>query len=283
MTIKEQLLIDNAINQALLEDIGDGDHTSNACIPIDQEGKAHLKIKDNGILAGMAVAQRIFELIDTKIKFIPYIADATPIKIGEIAFEVHGNTRNILLAERLVLNVMQRMSGIATYTHQLCQLVEGFSTILLDTRKTTPNFRLFEKMAVKIGGGQNHRFGLYDMVMIKDNHIDFAGGIVPAIQRVHDYLAQQSKNLYIIIEARTIADVQAIVQYGGVNRIMLDNFSPALIKEALPWIPEQFATEASGGITEKTLKEYAATGVDYISIGALTRDATTLDLSLKAF
>ena len=283
MTIKEQLLIDNAINQALLEDIGDGDHTSNACIPIDQEGKAHLKIKDNGILAGMAVAQRIFELIDSKIKFIPYIADATPIKIGEIAFEVHGNTRNILLAERLVLNVMQRMSGIATYTHQLCQLVEGFSTTLLDTRKTTPNFRLFEKMAVKIGGGQNHRFGLYDMVMIKDNHIDFAGGIVPAIQRVHDYLAQQSKNLYIIIEARTIADVQAIVQYGGVNRIMLDNFSPALIKEALPWIPEQFATEASGGITEKTLKEYAATGVDYISIGALTRDATTLDLSLKAF
>ena len=275
-------LVKQQIINALIEDIGDGDHTSLASIPKDNIGKAVLKIKDDGILAGVEMAKLVFQIVDDKIKFNQFIDDGTSVNFGAVAFEIEGNVRSILLAERLVLNIMQRMSGIATYTNNLVQMIEPFGNKLLDTRKTTPNFRIFEKMAVKIGGGENHRFGLYDMVMLKDNHIDFAGGITKAINSVHEYFRETNIKLPIIIETRNIKDVEEVLFVGGVDRIMLDNFSPELIISALKIIDKKIPTEASGGITEKTLIDYAQTGVDYLSIGALTRDAKTLDLSLKA-
>lgn len=275
-------LIQQQIINALVEDIGDGDHTSLASIPKDHNGSAELKIKDQGILAGVDMAQLVFQTINPAIKFNKIIADGSFVQHGQIAFEVEGNTQDLLLGERLALNIMQRMSGIATYTNQLVQMVQPYNTQLLDTRKTTPNFRIFEKMAVAIGGGGNHRFGLFDMVMLKDNHIDFCGGITNAIQRVHTYFNEVNKKLPIIIETRSLKDVEEVLKTGGVDRIMLDNFTPQQITEALLLINDEYPTEASGGITETTLVEYAQTGVDFISIGALTRDAKTLDLSLKA-
>ncbi len=271
------------IDFALKEDVGDGDHTSIACIPETAERKAKLLVKDNGILAGVELAKIIFNRVDANLKMEVLIEDGTPVEYGQIAFYVKGSSRSILTAERLVLNFMQRMSGIATKTNQLAKLIEDLPTKLLDTRKTTPCVRLMEKWAVKIGGGHNHRFALYDMVMIKDNHVDYAGGIKQAIERVNDYLKEKNKSLKIEIEVRNIDELNQVLAVGHVDRIMLDNFTPEQIKEALKLIPrDKYETEASGGINETSIRDYALTGVDYISSGALTHSYQSLDLSLKA-
>jgi nicotinate-nucleotide pyrophosphorylase (carboxylating) len=282
MEIKKADLLE-IIDFALKEDVGDGDHTSIACIPETAERKAKLLVKDNGILAGVELAKIIFERIDPKLKIDVLIEDGSPIKYGQIAFYVTGSSRSILTAERLVLNFMQRMSGIATKTHQLAKLIEDLPTKLLDTRKTTPCVRLMEKWAVKIGGGYNHRFALYDMVMIKDNHVDYAGGIKQAIERVNTYLKTKNKPLKIEIEVRNLDELRQVLAVGNVDRIMLDNFTPKQISEALKLIPRhQYETEASGGINENSIRAYAQTGIDYISSGALTHSYQSLDLSLKA-
>ncbi len=271
------------IDFALKEDVGDGDHTSIACIPETAERKAKLLVKDNGILAGVELAKIIFNRVDANLKMEVLIEDGTPVEYGQTAFYVTGSSRSILTAERLVLNFMQRMSGIATKTNQLAKLIEDLPTKLLDTRKTTPCVRLMEKWAVKIGGGHNHRFALYDMVMIKDNHVDYAGGIKQAIERVNDYLKEKNKSLKIEIEVRNIDELNQVLAVGHVDRIMLDNFTPEQIKEALKLIPrDKYETEASGGINETSIRDYALTGVDYISSGALTHSYQSLDLSLKA-
>lgn len=270
------------IQKALMEDVGDGDHSSLASIPKNTQNKAILKIKADGIIAGIDVAIKVFEAVDKNLKIELFKNDGDFIKNGEIAFEVSGNAISILTAERLVLNFMQRMSGIATYTHFLTQKIKHTNCQLLDTRKTTPGFRYFEKLAVKLGGGQNHRFGLYDMIMLKDNHIDFAGGIENAIKSTHQYLKTNNKNLKIEIETRSIDDVKKVLEIGGVDRIMLDNFQPSEMKKAVELINNQFETEASGGITENNIIEYAETGVNFISVGALTHQIKSLDLSLKA-
>jgi len=271
------------IDFALAEDVGDGDHTSLACVPKSGKGKARLLIKDNGILAGVELAKLIFHRVDPDLKIEVLIKDGTYVEYGQIAFYVTGSSLSILTAERLVLNFMQRMSGIATKTHELAHLIADLPTKLLDTRKTTPCVRLMEKWAVKIGGGHNHRFALYDMVMIKDNHVDYAGGIKQAIERVNTYLKENKKDLKVEIEVRNIDELNQVLAVGNVDRIMLDNFSPTELSNALTLIPrDKYETEASGGINGDTIRAYAETGVDYISSGALTHSYQSLDLSLKA-
>ncbi|MBW7952772.1 MAG: carboxylating nicotinate-nucleotide diphosphorylase [Chitinophagales bacterium] len=270
--------------QALQEDVGDGDHSTLSCIPDNKKGKAILKIKQNGILAGVAIAEKIFKQVEPSSIFTVFKKDGDAMQVGEIAFEVEASIHTILTCERLVLNCMQRMSGIATLTHIYTEKLKGFHTKLLDTRKTTPNFRLLEKEAVRIGGGINHRFGLYDMIMLKDNHIDYAGGLENAIHKAWQYVTTQKPNLKIEVETRNFDDVQKVcaVGEGKVFRIMLDNFTPEQVLKAVKFINHRFETEASGGINLNTIQAYAATGVDYVSVGGLIHQATSLDLSLKA-
>ncbi|CAN5328819.1 carboxylating nicotinate-nucleotide diphosphorylase [soil metagenome] len=270
------------ITNALQEDIGEGDHSTLATIDAGQKGSAYLKVKENGVLAGIKVAEFIFKNVEPSLKFEAAMADGQPMQENDIAFTVDGTIRTILSCERLVLNCMQRMSGIATLTKKYIDKLDGYHTKILDTRKTTPNFRLLEKEAVRIGGGINHRFGLYDMIMLKDNHIDFCGGIEKAILKANNYLHKNSLDLKIEVETRSIEDVIAVVKTGKVHRIMLDNFAPETIIEALKIINGQFETEASGGINYDNIEIYAATGVDYISSGAIIHQAKSLDLSLKA-
>ena len=273
---------DRFIENALNEDIGDGDHTSLACIPADATGKAQLLVKEEGILAGVTVAEKVFRKLEEDIRLEIFRKDGDHVWPMDIAFIVEGKIQTLLKAERLVLNIMQRMSGIATTTRQYVDRLEGLKTKILDTRKTTPGMRLLEKEAVRIGGGVNHRFGLYDMILIKDNHIDFAGGIANAIKRTHEYLEARNMHLHIEIEARNLQDVRIIMQIGGINRIMLDNFNIDDTKKAVEMIGEQYETESSGGITFENIRDYAECGVDYISVGALTHHIKSLDLSLKA-
>jgi nicotinate-nucleotide pyrophosphorylase (carboxylating) len=275
--------IDDIITRALAEDLGDGDHTSQACIPANAIGKAKLLVKEPGIIAGIDIARRVFEKVDKNTIFTQILNDGDIIKPGDIAFTVEGNPVSILSSERLALNFMQRMSGIATKTNQMQKLLDGLNTKLLDTRKTTPNLRTIEKMAVKMGGGENHRFGLFDMIMIKDNHVDFSGGIANAIKNAKNYLKAKNKDLKIEIEVRNFDELNEVLAIGGINRIMLDNFTPDNLCKAVELIDGRFETEASGGITESTLRLYAETGVDYISVGSLTHHIKSLDLSLKAY
>ncbi len=280
MNYNQQL--DVLIKNALQEDIGDGDHSTLCCIDASVKGKAVLKIKQDGILAGVEVAEKIFTYMQPDIVFTAYKKDGDAMQFGDIAFDVEAKVHTILQCERLVLNSMQRMSGIATLTKQYVDKLKPFKTKLLDTRKTTPNFRLLEKEAVKIGGGVNHRFGLYDMIMLKDNHIDYCGGIEKAIEKAYDYVQQKKPGLKIEVETRTIEDVKKVMAVGKVNRIMLDNFTPELITDALKIINGKYETEASGGINLDNIEMFAATGVDYISSGAVIHQAKSLDLSLKA-
>jgi len=273
---------DEFIDNALKEDIGDGDHTSLACIPENALGKAHLLVKEAGIISGIIVAYRIFRKLDPDVKFDIFIEDGSAVSPSDIAFVVEGRVRALLQAERLVLNIMQRMSGIATATNQYVEALKGTSTKILDTRKTTPGMRLLEKAAVKAGGGENHRFGLFDMILIKDNHIDFAGSIENAIYRTRTYMHLTGKHLKIEIEARSLNDVDTIMKIGGIHRIMLDNFSVEDTRKAIKMIAGKYETEASGRITFENIHDYAACGVDYISVGALTHQIKSLDLSLKA-
>ena len=272
------------IDNALIEDVGDGDHSTLCCIPADVKRKAVLKIKQDGILAGVDVAEKMFKYKKQNCNFIRYKNDCEEMKVGEVAFEVETFVHTILQLERLVLNCMQRMSGIAILTKQYTKKLEGYKTKLLDTRKTTPNFRLLEKEAVRIGGAVNHRFGLYDMIMLKDNHIDYCGGIEEAINRAYDYVQRYRPDLKIEVEARSMADIEKALRVGKgkVFRLMLDNFAPQQMTEALKLINGAFETEASGGINLENIEEYAATGVDYISVGAVIHQAKSLDLSLKA-
>ncbi len=282
MTFNEKL--QHLVYEALQEDAGDGDHSTLSCIPAGAKGKAVLKIKQGGVLAGMSVAEQIFHIVDPGTKFVGYKKDGVQMETGEKAFDVYADIRTILTCERLVLNCMQRMSGIATLTRKYVDLLKPYKTRILDTRKTTPNFRLLEKEAVKIGGGINHRFGLFDMIMLKDNHIDFAGGIEPAINKAWEYVQTRKPGLKIEVETRSLADVKQVMSVGEgkVFRIMLDNFQPEQINEALQLIGGRFETEASGGINFENMEAYARTGVDYISIGAVIHQAQSLDLSLKA-
>jgi nicotinate-nucleotide pyrophosphorylase (carboxylating) len=280
LTFDEQL--DVLIRSALAEDIGDGDHSTLSCIPADARGKAVLKIKQDGILAGMEVAAAIFRYKEPAAVFTPLKKDGDAMKFGEIAFEVEATVHTILQCERLVLNCMQRMSGIATLTHAYSSIIKGYRTKVLDTRKTTPNFRLLEKEAVRIGGGHNHRMGLYDMIMLKDNHIDYCGGLEKAIERASQYVQQTNTGLKIEVETRNLDEVQRVVTFGKVDRIMLDNFTPEQLAEALNIIKGKMETEASGGINFDNIEAYAKTGVDYVSVGALIHQAKSLDLSLKA-
>lgn len=270
------------VTDALQEDVGDGDHSTLCCIPAMQYGRGILKIKEAGVLAGVQVACQIFEIIEPGTKIVLHKQDGDAMQPGETAFEVEATVHTLLKAERLVLNTMQRMSGIATLTRTYTGKIAGYPAKLLDTRKTTPNFRLLEKEAVKIGGAVNHRFGLYDMIMLKDNHIDYCGGIVKAIGKAWDYVQKEKPGLKIEVETRTLEDVRLAVDTGKVDRIMLDNFTPEQIREALVLIGNRCETEASGGINLDTIAEYAATGVDYISVGGLIHQARSLDLSLKA-
>ena len=275
-------IIDPFIINALKEDVGDGDHTSLATITAGAKGKAKLLVKDTGILAGVELAEEIFRVVDPNLKVDIRLKDGAAIKPGDIAFEVEGEAQGILTAERLVLNCMQRMSGIATKTHQIVELLKDTKTKVLDTRKTTPGMRYLEKWAVRIGGAVNHRFGLYDMILIKDNHVDYSGGIKQAIEKTHQYLKEQNKNLTIVIEVRTLDELEQALHTGGVTRILLDNFNFDELKKAVGIIGGRYKTEASGGITIDNIREYAACGVDYISVGALTHSVKSLDLSLKA-
>jgi nicotinate-nucleotide pyrophosphorylase (carboxylating) len=276
------MTLDEIIVNALKEDIGDGDHTSLSIVPKAQKSRARLVIKQEGILAGMVVAERVFKKVDPALIFSASIADGTPVRKGDVPFIVEGNSVSILSGERLALNFMQRMSGIATYTHHLVSLLNGLSTKLLDTRKTTPLLRELEKYAVRMGGGMNHRMGLYDMVMIKDNHVDFAGGVKNAIRSVHQYFGKTGKKLPIEIEVRDFEELQHVLDTGGIDRIMLDNFSVADMQKAVKIINKSYETEASGGITEENIRAYAETGVDFISVGALTHQIKGLDMSLIA-
>jgi nicotinate-nucleotide pyrophosphorylase (carboxylating) len=282
MVFNGEELADKLIQLAILEDIGDGDHTSLACIPANTIGKAQLLVKQNGILAGVQVAKQIIKAVSAELEMQIFIQDGASINPGDVALTIAGPELKILQAERLVLNFMQRMSGIATQTNRLMQSVNHTQVKLLDTRKTTPGFRWFEKEAVRIGGGQNHRFGLYDRVMIKDNHIDFAGGIKPALEKVFTYLETNQKNIPIEIEVRNFQELDTVLSIGKVQRIMLDNFQPSTLRKAVGLINNIYETEASGGINESNLVEFAETGVQFISIGALTHQVKSLDLSLKA-
>jgi nicotinate-nucleotide pyrophosphorylase (carboxylating) len=278
----DKSLIDQFILNSLSEDVGDGDHTSLATISEGTTGTAKLLVKDEGILAGVELAAEIFHVVDPGLKLNILIEDGAKVKPNDIAFEVEGDAKSILKAERLVLNCMQRMSGIATKTREIVDILKGTNTKVLDTRKTTPGMRYLEKWAVRIGGGVNHRFGLYDMILIKDNHVDYAGGIQEAIEKTLEYLKTKNKKLAVEIEVRNLEELELVLQTGGVNRILLDNFNFRDLKEAVNIIEGRYITEASGGITIDNILEYAACGVDYISVGALTHSVKSLDLSLKA-
>lgn len=264
------------------EDIGDGDHTTLSSIPADAMGTSRLIIKEEGVIAGVEVAREIFNAFDPELKMEVYIQDGAEVKPGDVAFEVTGKIQSLLQTERLMLNIMQRMSGVATTTRRYAKALEGTKTHVLDTRKTTPGLRLLEKEAVKIGGGMNHRIGLFDMILLKDNHVDFAGGIDKAIDRAHAYLKEKGKDLKIEIEVRNFDELNQVLQHGGVNRIMLDNFTPENTKKAVEMIAGRYETESSGGITYDTLRTYAECGVDFISVGALTHSIKSLDMSFKA-
>ena len=279
----DKQIIDQFIKNAIAEDLGDGDHTSLSTIPADAQGKAKLIIKEDGIVAGVDLSLEIFRHVDPELAVEVFIQDGSIVKYGDIVLTVSGRAHSILLAERLVLNCMQRMSGIATKTNHIVQLLSGHKTQLLDTRKTTPGLRYLEKWAVRIGGGVNHRIGLYDMILIKDNHVDYAGGIANAIRSSRQYLIDKEKNLQIEIEVRDLAELNDVLTVGGVDRIMLDNFSFDDLREAVRMIGGKYITEASGGITESNVAAYAACGVDFISMGALTHSVKSLDMSLKAF
>tara|TARA_R110000822_G_scaffold163259_4_gene303547 strand:+ start:138 stop:995 length:858 start_codon:yes stop_codon:yes gene_type:complete len=274
--------LDLIIKNAIREDVGDGDHSSLACIPASANGKAMLLVKDKGIIAGVEFAKKVFQYVDSNLVVEELVKDGASVKFGDIVFYVSGSSQSILKAERLVLNGMQRMSAIATKTNYFVKLLEGTNTKILDTRKTTPGIRALEKLAVKIGGGENHRFALYDMVMLKDNHIDFAGGITKAIQKTQQYLSDKKLDLKIIVEARNLQEVEVILQSNGIYRILLDNFSFADTQKAVKMIGDKCLTESSGGINEETIRKYAECGVDFISSGALTHSIYNMDLSLKA-
>ena len=280
LTVDE--LEDKLIELAFAEDIGDGDHTTLCCIPEDAMGKSHLLIKEDGILAGVELAKKVFAMFDPTMQVEVLINDGAHVKVGDIAMVVTGKVRSLLQTERLMLNIMQRMSGIATMTNKYVELLKGTKTRVLDTRKTTPGLRMLEKQAVKIGGGTNHRIGLFDMILLKDNHIDFAGGIANAIDRCHNYLKENNLDLKIEIEVRNFEELQQVLDKGGVNRIMLDNFSVADTKKAVDIIAGRYETESSGGITFDTIRAYAEQGVDFISVGALTHSVKGLDMSFKA-
>jgi nicotinate-nucleotide pyrophosphorylase (carboxylating) len=277
-----QQLIRQFIRQALAEDIGDGDHTSLSTIPEGKQGSARLIIKEKGVLAGVKVATEIFEEVDPDLQVEILINDGAEVNYGDVAFNVSGKVHSILIAERLVLNTMQMMSGIASTTRRIVNLIKGTNTKVIDTRKTTPNMRFLQKLAVKIGGGENHRFGLYDMILIKDNHVDYAGGIHQAIDAVQSYLKKHKKQIPVEIEVRNMSELSQVLAMGGIDRILLDNFNYADLREAVKLIGGRFQTEASGGITEQNVLEYAKCGVDYISMGALTHSVKSLDMSLKA-
>ena len=269
------------IDNALIEDVGDGDHSSLASIPYEATGKANLYVKENGIIAGINIAQYIFNKIDPDIKFKAFISDGSDVKNGDIAFTIEGRIQSILMLERLMLNIMQRMSGIATRTHTMAGIIKDLPVKLIDTRKTTPGMRFLEKMAVRMGGGYNHRAGLYDMIMLKDNHVDGAGGIEKAIEATHQYLKEKKRDLKVEIETRNLDEVKKVMARGGVDRIMLDNFDIDNLKKAVEIIDHKYETEASGGITEDNLRDYALTGVDFISSSAMAHSVKSLDLSLK--
>lgn len=275
--------LNDLISLALKEDVGDGDHSALSCVPAEATKRAHLLVKQDGILAGVEVALAVFAQVDPNLKIETFIKDGSPIKTGDIVLTVDGSARSILQAERLVLNIMQRMSGIATYTRQMVDIIGDLPVKLLDTRKTTPNFRLFEKWATRIGGATNHRMGLYDMIMIKDNHVDYAGGIEAAITRAREYVRANGKNLKIEVEVRNLSEVDEVIRIGGIDIIMFDNFSLEDMREAVKRIGDRFETEASGNINESTLRAVAETGVNGISSGALTHQIKSLDLSLKAY
>lgn len=275
-------LEDRLIDLAFAEDIGDGDHTTLCCIPETAMGKSKLLIKEDGIIAGIEVAKRVFARFDPTMQVEVLINDGTPVKVGDVAMVVTGKVRSLLQTERLMLNIMQRMSGIATMTARYVRLLEGTGTHVLDTRKTTPGLRMLEKQAVKIGGGMNHRIGLFDMILLKDNHVDFAGGIVNAIDRCHAYLKEKGLDLKIEIEVRNFDELNEVLQHGGVNRIMLDNFSVENTRKAVEMVAGRYETESSGGITFDTIRSYAECGVDYVSVGALTHSVKGLDMSFKA-
>ena len=270
------------INNALLEDIGDGDHSSLSTIPVDAMGKMKLLVKENGVLAGVAVAQQIYKMVEPDVKFIKYLSDGKDVACGDIAFTVEGKVQTLLKTERLILNIMQRMSGIATHTREYMNRLKGLKTKVLDTRKTTPGMRMLEKEAVRIGGGENHRMGLYDMIMLKDNHIDFAGGIENAIEAAQKYVKTTGKKLKIEVEVRNLEELKKVMQVGGIDRIMFDNFDINTSNEAVKMVSGRFETESSGNITLETIRNYAETGVDFISVGALTHQIKSLDMSLKA-
>jgi len=275
-------ILEPFIFNALAEDIGDGDHTSLSTIPVDQTGSAKLLIKENGIIAGVEVAMEIFKAVDPDLKSDVLIHDGEIVKSGDIAFYINGSVHSILKAERLVLNTMQRMSGIASTTNRIVKKLEGTGTKVLDTRKTTPGLRYIEKLAVKIGGGVNHRFGLYDMILIKDNHVDYAGGITNAISSAQSYLIKNKINIPVEVEVRNLNELKEVMKFGKIDRILLDNFSLLTLKEAVTLIGGTYITEASGGITEQNVLDYANCGVDYVSMGALTHSVKSLDMSLKA-
>ena len=275
-------LEEKLIDLAFAEDIGDGDHTTLCCIPEDAMGKSHLLIKEDGILAGVEVAKKVFSRFDDTMQVEVLINDGAAVKKGDIAMVVTGKVRSLLQTERLMLNIMQRMSGIATMTHKYVERLKGTKTHVLDTRKTTPGMRMLEKQAVKIGGGMNHRIGLFDMILLKDNHVDFAGGITNAIDRCHAYLKEKGLDLKIEIEVRNFDELDQVLKHGGVNRIMLDNFTVADTKKAVEMIGGKYETESSGGITFDTIRDYAECGVDFISVGALTHSVKGLDMSFKA-
>lgn len=274
--------VDELIELCIKEDIGDGDHTSLSCIPAGEHGRMRLLCKQEGIIAGIEIARLVLERLDPTVEFDQRIADGTRVRPGDVAFYVAGSLRSLLQAERILLNIMQRMSGVATQTAVYVARLEGLHTKVLDTRKTTPGMRVLDKMAVKLGGGENHRMGLFDMILLKDNHIDFAGGITPAIRKTQAYLKEKGKNIPIEVEVRSLDDIREVLSVGGVDRIMLDNFSPETTREAVALIGGRYETESSGGITLKNLREYAECGVDFISVGALTHQIKSLDLSLKA-
>lgn len=278
----DKSILEPFISNALAEDIGDGDHTSLSTIPKGQTGKAKLLVKDNGVIAGIDVSLEIFKALDPSLLIDILIQDGETVKPGDIAFYVSGSVHSILKAERLVLNTMQRMSGIASTTNRIVKILEGTGTKVLDTRKTTPGLRYLEKMAVRIGGGVNHRFGLYDMILIKDNHVDYAGGISNAIKSAQDYLKENKINIPVEVEVRNLDELKEVMQFGQIDRILLDNFSFSLLKEAVNLVNGAYITEASGGITEENVLEYANCGVDYVSMGALTHSVKSLDMSLKA-
>ncbi len=275
-------LEDRLFDLAFAEDIGDGDHTTLCCIPETAVGKSKLLVKEAGILAGVDIARKVFHKFDPELKMEVFIEDGSVVKPGDVAFIVSGKIRSLLQTERLMLNIMQRMSGIATMTHRYMEQLKGTKTRVLDTRKTTPGMRILEKEAVKIGGGTNHRIGLFDMILLKDNHVDFAGGISQAIERCHQYLEERNLNLKIEIEVRSIDELQQVLNKGGVDRIMLDNFTPELTRKAVEMIGGRYETESSGGITLETIRNYAECGVDFVSVGALTHSVKGLDLSFKA-